>query len=111
MSIITVAGAQIASELGDITANCDKHLQWIEAAKAQDVDFLVFPELSLTGYSIGQHGYALARDRYADELMHLADAAGDMTVVLGFMEEGPVLSFTTQRWRCVRAKLPICTAN
>ena len=89
MSTITLAGAQISSELGDIQANLDKHLQWIEAAKAQNIDFLVFPELSLTGYSIGQHGFRLARDRYADEIMQLADAAGDMTVIIGFMEEGP----------------------
>ncbi len=47
---IQIALAQLATELGDVQANLEKHLQFIEQAKAQKADLIMFPELSLTGY-------------------------------------------------------------
>ena len=49
---LTVGLAQIDSRLGDVAANLDKHLEWIERARAADVELLLFPELSLTGYRL-----------------------------------------------------------
>lgn len=42
--------AQINTKLGDVRANLEKHLTMIKEAQAKDVDLLIFPELSLTGY-------------------------------------------------------------
>lgn len=45
-----IAAAQLQTQAGNITANLNKHLELIELAASQQVDLMVFPELSLTGY-------------------------------------------------------------
>jgi len=45
-----IAVAQIAAEKGDVNANIMTHLRAIEKASQLGVSYLVFPELSLTGY-------------------------------------------------------------
>ena len=47
---MNLALAQIATKLGDVESNLEKHLDYIKQAKSQKMDLLVFPELSLTGY-------------------------------------------------------------
>ena len=49
---VTVGLAQMAPKLGDLRSNLDQHLALVEQARAQGVDLLVFPELSLTGYQV-----------------------------------------------------------
>jgi predicted amidohydrolase len=44
--------AQIYPKLGDVCANLDKHLDYVQRAVDSGVDLLVFPELSLTGYQV-----------------------------------------------------------
>lgn len=75
-------------ELFDIPANVEKHLDWIADAQKRGVDLLVFPELSLTGYLVGPRGYELGLNINGPTLNELAAAAGDMHVVVGFVEEG-----------------------
>ena len=84
-----VALAQIAPVLADRQRNVGLHLEQIKAARAQDADLIVFPELSLTGYFVRDMvpDVALAPD--AAEIRELLDAAGPMAVVLGFVEESP----------------------
>lgn len=45
-----VAAAQFQPIKGDITRNFQQHVRMIHAAAAEQVDVLLFPELSLTGY-------------------------------------------------------------
>ena len=47
-----VALAQIAPVLADRQRNVALHLEQIAAARKQDADLIVFPELSLTGYFV-----------------------------------------------------------
>lgn len=49
---ITVAAAQSTSVPLDVTANVQTHLRFVEAAADHGVQWLVFPELSLTGYEL-----------------------------------------------------------
>lgn len=42
--------AQIKPAKGDIRSNLEKHLSFAHLAKSMNVNFLAFPELSLTGY-------------------------------------------------------------
>lgn len=44
------AVAQSRSVAGDIEANVQRHLRFMETAAGHGADFLMFPELSLTGY-------------------------------------------------------------
>lgn len=92
-TVIRVAAAQIDVGLCEVEANLDKHLAWIERARGEGVELLVFPELSLTGYKVGSRGYQMGLDAQSPVLRRIADAAGDMAVVVGFIEEGYAAQF------------------
>ncbi|HVA25810.1 MAG TPA: nitrilase-related carbon-nitrogen hydrolase [Chloroflexota bacterium] len=81
--------AQIAPKLGDLASNLEKHLDLIKQAKQQGANLLVFPELSLTGYFLEELAYHVSLRTDARELQCLANEAGDMAVVVGFVEETP----------------------
>ncbi len=51
-SKIKVGLAQIDARLGDLAFNLAHHLEWIDQARAEGVELLLFPELSLTGYRL-----------------------------------------------------------
>lgn len=90
---LRVAAAQIDPTEADIAQNLQKHYEFIDAARAQDVDMLVFPELSLTGYQLKSRTPDLAITRDDHRLLEIAERAGDMTVVAGFVEEGYAAQF------------------
>lgn len=50
MKDIIIAAAQSGSVKGEIEKNVKEHLRFIEKAAENNVDFIIFPELSLTGY-------------------------------------------------------------
>lgn len=86
---INVGIAQIHPAIGDIQANLAKHLDYIDRAKAQGVDLLVFPELSLTGYNVQDLVYELAMRPTADDptFRRLLQASEDLDLVVGFVHE------------------------
>jgi predicted amidohydrolase len=86
-SILRIGLAQIDCALGDVAGNAERHLAWIERARSEKVDLLVFPELSLTGYRLLHLTSRVALPADSPVLSRLAEAAGPMTVVLGFVEE------------------------
>ncbi|QDU63323.1 (R)-stereoselective amidase [Planctomycetes bacterium Pan216] len=92
-SVLRVACAQIDPTEADIEQNLGKHFEYIDRAKAEDVDLLVFPELSLTGYQVRSRTPDLAITREDRRLIAVAERAGDMTVVAGFVEEGYAAQF------------------
>lgn len=90
---LQVAVAQIESIPGDLEANLRKHLEVIAAARAANIEVLVFPELSLTGHGAGPHSLRLAIGRSHPHVGALADASGAMCTVFGLIEEGPAAQF------------------
>ena len=52
--------AQITPKLGDVAANLALHLDTVRRTRAEGVDLLVFPELSLTGYRLGDGAFDVA---------------------------------------------------
>jgi predicted amidohydrolase len=84
---LTVGLAQIDCRLGDVDANLERHLEWIDRARGRGVELLVFPELSLTGYRLLHLTSRVGMRRDSPALRRLAEAAGDMVVVAGFVEE------------------------
>jgi N-carbamoylputrescine amidase len=80
--------AQIDGRLGDVERNAGIHLDWIARAREAGVDLLVFPELSLTGYRLLHLTPRVALPPGSPVLARLAEAAGPMRVVVGFVEEG-----------------------
>lgn len=81
--------AQIRPHLGRVDLNIEKHVEMIRRAQEEQVDLLVFPELSLTGYHLLDLTYEMARDPFSPDLQELIQAAGEMDIVFGFVEQSP----------------------
>ncbi len=91
--VLKVGAVQIASTVGDVDANMESHLAWIGRGKEAGLDLLVFPELSLVGHHGPVNLLDSAITRRDSRLLHLAETAGDMRVIVGFIEEGPAAQF------------------
>jgi predicted amidohydrolase len=89
MTHLRLGLAQINTTLGDLQANLAHHLDYVERAAAQDVQLLVFPELSLTGYVLQDLVPSLARrPEPADPIFGpLLEASRRMDLVAGFVDE------------------------
>ncbi|MGF1629082.1 MAG: nitrilase-related carbon-nitrogen hydrolase [Kiloniellaceae bacterium] len=85
---LKLAIGQIEASYGDMVANLAKHLDMMAAARAGGADVLLFPELSLTGYCVGEHSLSLAIPRDHEIIGRLAEASKDIWTVVGFIEEG-----------------------
>lgn len=86
---LNLALAQIATKLGDVESNLEKHLNYIKQAKRQRTDLLVFPELSLTGYVLQDLVATVAHRATEDDpvFKHLLKASQDLDLVIGFVDE------------------------
>lgn len=87
----TLALAQIATKLGDVEANLEKHLAYIREAQAQGADLVVFPELSLTGYVVQDlTPWVAHRPTVEDAIFRpLLEASRRIDMVVGFVDEDP----------------------
>lgn len=73
--------------IGDLAHNLAMVTESVRRAAQDGVDLLVLPELVTSGYSLTpDEARACALVRDAEEFGHLAAAAGDACVVLGFCE-------------------------
>ncbi len=84
-----LALAQINTKLGDVQANLEKHLRYVDEAKSKGADLLIFPELSLTGYALQDLASAVAHRPDPDDPIFepLLDASKDLDIVVGFVDE------------------------
>ncbi|MFO7979981.1 MAG: nitrilase-related carbon-nitrogen hydrolase [Candidatus Aminicenantes bacterium] len=83
-----VALAQIAPILQDVKKNFIRHLELIEKAKSSQADLIIFPELSLTGYTLKDLVPETAINPNKSELFaKLKLISKDISIVLGFVEE------------------------
>jgi len=80
--------AQISPHLGNVKRNFELHLDYIEKARKNKVDILIFPELSLTGYNLKDLVEEVAiipiNDSYFRKFKSLSR---NISFVLGFVEE------------------------
>jgi predicted amidohydrolase len=83
-----VALAQIDSILGDTDENLRRAKEVVAQAKDRGADLIVFPELSLSGYALGELGDDVPIEAHSKPISSLAEAAGEMAVVVGLCEEG-----------------------
>ncbi|MGJ3238706.1 MAG: nitrilase-related carbon-nitrogen hydrolase [Anaerolineae bacterium] len=86
---INVGLAQMYPKLGDTSANLHAHLDWIARAKDKQLDLLVFPELSLTGYQVQDLVSEVAIRPHDDDPIFgaLLQASHDLDLVVGFVHE------------------------
>jgi NAD+ synthase (glutamine-hydrolysing) len=86
---VKVALAQFSPHLGDLGKNLDFHLRTIDKVRRKKARLVVFPELSLTGYTLMD----LVPEAALDPARHpafkrLAAESRTIDIVLGFVEEG-----------------------
>jgi predicted amidohydrolase len=83
-----IALAQINPALGNIDKNIKKHVQFIDKAIRKKADLVVFPELSLTGYTLKDLNFDLAINPYANELLKpLKERSKKISIICGGVEE------------------------
>lgn len=83
---LKIALAQISSKLANVDANLEKHLSYIEKAKEEKVDIIIFPELSLTGYSVKDAVYDVAMTCDDERLQNLYQASEKISICVGMVE-------------------------
>ena len=85
--------AQINPKLGEIEANVALYEGKIRQAKGDGMDFLVFPELSLTGYFLRDMVPNVALSLTSSKVQHLKKLSRRFAFVAGMVEEGPDFRF------------------
>ncbi len=87
----TIALAQIDPVLGDVKRNIEKHLEMARKAAAAGAHLVVFPELSLTGYSVKDMHWDLAVnvEKNPSPFQPLLDESRNIAILAGGVEEGP----------------------
>ncbi|MBP8948032.1 MAG: hypothetical protein KBG73_04270 [Candidatus Promineofilum sp.] len=79
---------QIAPALGDVAGNLQLHLDRIAEAVERGVDLLIFPELALTGYQLGERAFdvAIRADAADPTFAALLEASRQLDLVVSFVE-------------------------
>jgi NAD+ synthase (glutamine-hydrolysing) len=86
---LNVGLAQIYPKLGDVRANLDKHLAYIDQAADAQVELIVFPELSMTGYQVQDlvPEVAVRADKDDPVFAKLLNASKRLDIVVGFIRQ------------------------
>lgn len=83
-----IAVAQINPVLGDIERNVKLHAEYCREAVKGKASLIVFPELSLTGYSLKDLNYSVAVNLKTTKLLDdLKKLSGKISIVCGLAEE------------------------
>lgn len=85
--------AQMDCKLGDIKANLNKMREFISEARGQKINLLIFPELSLTGYSVKELVPEVAIRIDNPIVEDLKRESKDISLVVGFVEESKDYNF------------------
>lgn len=88
-----VAVYQTSPVLLDLHANIDDVVEKIHDGRRQDARLIVFPELALTGYFVGQRFHEVALKLDSREIKQIVDATKGTAAVVGFIEESPSMNF------------------
>lgn len=83
---LRVGIAQMHSYLGNVDKNLEKHIVYMELARKEGVDLLVFPELSLTGYLLRDLAYEISEDA-EEALNEIVGRSEPMCIVPGLVRE------------------------
>src|SRR4051812_31234648 len=82
-----IALSQVSAVLGNVKKNAAQHLALSQKAKAQGADAIIFPELSLTGYTLRDLNNEVALDPYTSPLLKdIRDVSKDITIICGGVE-------------------------
>jgi NAD+ synthase (glutamine-hydrolysing) len=84
---LRIALAQIDCTVGDLAGNAGRMIDWIDRARSEACDVVVFPELAVTGYPpedlLLKPSFIRDNLRYRDRVV---DASAGIAVVAGFVD-------------------------
>jgi predicted amidohydrolase len=84
-----VAVAQIDCVLGDLKRNIEKHIHYIELAIKEGAKLILFPELSLTGYTLRDINIDVAVNPFKSNVFDdLKKLSREIIIIAGGVEEG-----------------------
>ncbi len=91
MDQFRVALAQVTSKLFDKESNLVKAEDYIQQAASQKAAAILFPELYLTGYSLGKRAFEIAETIEGPSIRRVAELAARsaIAIVMGFAELTP----------------------
>lgn len=86
---LTLGLAQIDTKLGKVPDNLEKHFMYIETAKSQRANLIVFPELSLTGYVLQDLAstVAMRASHDCETFASILKASKGIDIIFSFVEE------------------------
>ncbi len=84
-----IAVAQIDVRVGDVDHNLNLHVKYARDAIAKNARIIIFPELSLTGYSLRDLVYDVTQTTYRDNpnFNELLSLSKDIYIIAGGVEE------------------------
>ena len=88
-----VAVYQTSPALLDLKANLEGVISKIHQGREKGAHLIVFPELALTGYFVGQKYHKVALKMDSKEIKQLASATKGTAAVVGFIEESQSMNF------------------
>jgi len=88
-----VAIYQTSPVLFDLEANLEDVITKIHEGRGKGANLIVFPELALTGYFLGQRYHEVALRLDSKEIGRLVAATRGTAAVVGFVEESPSMNF------------------
>jgi len=88
-----VAVYQTSPLLLDVKANLERVISHIHEGREKRAQLVVFPELALTGYFVGQKYHEMALRLDSPEIKKLASATKGTAAVVGFIEESRSMNF------------------
>ncbi len=84
-----VAVAQIDCVLGDLKRNIEKHISYIQSAIKGKANLILFPELSLTGYTLRDINVDIAINPFKSKLFDdFKKLSKEIIIIVGGVEEG-----------------------
>ncbi len=84
-----IAVAQIDVRVGDINYNLKRHIEYVDEARSNGASIVIFPELSLTGYSIRDLVHDVAQTSYHNHphFEKLLELSKEIQIIAGGVEE------------------------
>jgi len=93
--LLRVTLAQVDCRLGDVEANLCRANEVLTQALEDRADLVVFPELSLTGYTQGRVSEDVSLDADDSRIGPLLCRNGDTAMVVGFSEAGRLHTYNS----------------
>ena len=87
MNSFKIALAQFSPHIGNLESNAAKMLQQANAAKEQNVDIIVFPELSTVGYPAEDLLLRPSLNKRTQQAFEQLASIQDIVLVFGFVNQ------------------------